>query len=96
MIVWTSDKFAELFPTKVSALAANKNKVVSSTISIYNTLIDLAGINTYYYDEEGSLASNKFTSPKLLFLSDRNEPVTIDSTTINIIDYNILMAKIKE
>ena len=96
MIVWISDKFTELFPTKVSTLAANKNKVVSSTVSIYNTLIDLAGINTYYYDEEGSLASNKFTSPKLLFLSDRNEPVTIDSTTINIIDYNNLIAKIKE
>lgn len=96
MIIWTSDKYAELYPDKIFTLRENKVKTVSSTVSIYNTLIDLAGIKTPYYDETGSLTSNKFISPKLIFLSDRNEPVTIDNTTVNVIDYQNLKAKIKE
>ena len=96
MLVWLSDTYNEMYPGKAVILSKNKQKVVSTTASMYNTLIDLSGIKTKFYTPELSLGNENYSSPQLIFLSDRNEPVTIDSTTVNPIDYGKIKEKIKE
>ena len=92
MIIWTSNRYNSLYPEKAENLRINRLKIVSPTVSLFNTLIDLAGLQTTYSDSTASLANEAFRSPELFFLSDRNEPVKIDSTSVHKYDF----VKLKE
>lgn len=93
MVIWTSNKYGNTYPEKIENLSNNRLKIVSPTISLYNTIIDLAGIQTNYSDSTASLANKCYRSPELFFLSDRNEAVKIDSTTVHKYDFLKLKEK---
>lgn len=93
MIIWTSNRYNCLYTEKAENLRINRLKIVSPTVSLFNTLIDLAGLQTTYSDSTASLANEAFRSPELFFLSDRNEPVKIDSTSVHKYDFTKLKEK---
>jgi len=82
MLVVLSDDIVRDKPEIVKALNNNISKQVSSTASFFNTLVDIAGISTPYLDREKSLASENYTEPSRIFLTDRNDAVTLDDAGI--------------
>ncbi|MBO5052691.1 MAG: sulfatase-like hydrolase/transferase [Muribaculaceae bacterium] len=90
MLVWTSDKFNEMFPERTAALKANKSKDVSSSISLFHTVIDMAGIKTPFYDNSKSLMSPGYSSPRRRYLNDYNESVELINSGLWNIDIDVL------
>ena len=76
-IVWTSDEYATCYPETVSQAFANRDKNVSSSKSVFNTLIDLAGLSTSYADKYCSLVSDAYHEPRRIYLNDYNESVEL-------------------
>lgn len=75
LIIWTSDGYATQWPRKARALAANASRDVSTSLSVFHTLVDLAGISTPFFRPESSLASRRYTPAPRRYLNDYNESV---------------------
>lgn len=76
-IIWTSDEYATCYPETVSQAFANRDKNVSSSKSVFNTLIDLAGLSTSYDNKRYSLVSDDYHEPRRIYLNDYNESVEL-------------------
>ena len=76
-VIWTSDEYATCYPETVSQAFANRDKNVSSSKSVFNTLIDLAGLSTNYADKRYSLVSDDYHEPRRIYLNDYNESVEL-------------------
>ena len=90
MIVWTSDRYNELYPEKAISLRNNSNKDVSSSASVFHTILDLAGITSPYYNRSLSLSSPDYHSPRRRYLNDYNESVDFNHAGFHNEDLNIL------
>lgn len=90
MIVWTSDRYNELYPEKTFSLRNNSNKDVSSSASVFHTVLDLAGITSPYYNKSLSLSSPDYHSPKRRYLNDYNESVDFNHAGFHNEDFSIL------
>lgn len=77
MLTWVSRAYDGAYPDKLLTMRRHRDVPVSSTSSLYNTLIDLGGISTRYYDESLSLSSSCYRRPRVLYLNDMNEGVDI-------------------
>lgn len=75
MLVWLSQKYIDTYPQAQQALRANASRDVSSTSAAFNTLIDIAGMRSPYFDETQSLISSKYKSAPRRYLNDYNESV---------------------
>ncbi|MCM1448963.1 MAG: lipid A phosphoethanolamine transferase [Clostridiales bacterium] len=78
MLAWVSKAYEELFPEKLAEMRNNRSRVVSSTSSLFNTMIDLGGLDTPYSDISRSVASSTYREPHLLYLNDKNEGVELE------------------
>ncbi len=77
MLTWVSSSYNETYPEKLSVMSSHRDVPVSSTSSLYNTLIDLGGIETRYYVDSLSVASLRYGRPRTLYLNDMNVGVDI-------------------
>lgn len=75
MLSWVSGKYRNLYPDKYEQLKAHSDVPVSSTASLFDTMLDLAGIDTEHSDLKLSLASESYTRPDVLYLNDMNKGV---------------------
>lgn len=82
MLVAVSDHYAEYNPQSIRQLRQNSRRQASSTKSLFNTIVDLSGINTPYLDLTKSLASPSYSEPRRIFVTDRNEAVTLPQAGI--------------
>lgn len=77
MLVWLSDKFIEQYPQKADALRANADSQVSSSRSAFHTLLDIAGINSPYFDSKAALTAADYTEVPHTYLNDYNESIPL-------------------
>lgn len=77
LLIWTSDIFNELYPDKISNAKANAQRQVSSSRSVFNTVLSLAGINSPKYNAVADLCSPEYTECGRLYLDDYNHGVTL-------------------
>ncbi len=91
MVVWTSDKYNEMYPEKVAALKANSARNVSSTASLFHTILDMSGVSSPFYDKASSLSSAEYHEPRRYYLNDYNEAVQLDKSGLR--DYDLDMLK---
>lgn len=82
MLVAVSDYLRESGSEILGILKENSGKQVSSTSSFYNTIVDISGIRTPYIDRHKSLASRSYSEPERVFITDRNEAVTLQEAGI--------------
>lgn len=75
MLIWTSKSYMEHHPGIIECLEENKDKKISTSSSVFHTLINMAGICTPRLIEEKSAASGKFAEDGGLYLNDHNEAV---------------------
>lgn len=77
MLTWVSSAYDKAYPEKLAVMRSHRDVPVSSTSSLYNTLIDLSGIKTRYYVDSLSVASPVYNRPRPLYLDDMNEGVDL-------------------
>lgn len=73
MFVWFSENYRNSFPRKVDAAIMNKNKPVA-TNAVFHTLLDMADIETVYFEPDLSLLCKYFKKRKRMYLDDHDNP----------------------
>lgn len=89
-LVWTSARYQQQYPEVVSALKANKNKPVQSSVSTIHTLLQMAGIQTPCLKSSLSVADPSYRCGKRHYLNDHNLPLTLDKTGMTQTDFRDL------
>ena len=90
MLTWVSDSYNSRYPDKLAALESHSDTPVSSTSSLFNTLLELAGIETPWLDKSLSVASFSYTRPTPLYLDDDNDGITLDISGLKKEDMQLL------
>ena len=90
MILWMSGNYRAHHPEKWIAAHAHRDMNVSTSESMANTLLDVAGVATPYCDHAKSLASASYTEPERVYLNDRNESIPLQNAGLNKIDSELL------
>lgn len=93
MIVWTSDEFRQQHPDLVQNLNANSNKNISSTASLFHTVLDITGVRSPFYDATYSLASDSFKERPRVYLNDYNESVPLSKSGLRKYDFEMFKKK---
>lgn len=77
-ILWLSDGYAANYPETATAAAANSEAAVSSTRSVFHSLLHMAGISARQLDTTQSVLSHSYTEPTpRLYLDDHNRPMPL-------------------
>lgn len=89
-VVWTSDEYQTAYSDKVQALEANRLKNISSSSSLFHTMLDLAGVETVYRKEDCSVASQNFVESPRVYLNDHNEARSLKDMKMDDEDFRLL------
>lgn len=87
MLLWTSNEYSALFPDKIKAMKCNAHRYVSSTRSLFHTLLDMAGIDSPQYDPSLSVMSGVYRSPQARYLNDYNESIMMNCSGLRAPDF---------
>lgn len=87
MVLWMSKSLRATEPEKWQAAQANRDKDVSSSRSVFDTLMDLAGLRSRYVDSRGSLVSPSYTPLPHTYLNDYNESVPLGESGLREPDF---------
>lgn len=90
MLTWVSPVYNERYPDKLPVMESNRNTPVSSTSSLFNTMLNLGGITTPRFDESLSVASPRYVSPLPLYLDDDNEGIPLDMSGLKKEDMKLI------
>ena len=93
-VIWISDSYRRTFAPVAAALDANRRKSVASSVSVFHTMLGLAGIETPYRNDSLSVASGKFTPTRRMYLNDHNEPVPVEKILRDKEDF-VMMERVK-
>lgn len=77
-LIWTSDSYAQMFPTKVKALKENASKHVSTNTVTFHTMLNLSGITTPMLDKTNAVTDESYEAKPYIFLNDHNKPEKIE------------------
>lgn len=77
MLVWLSSEYVEAFPAAQTSLQRNADKDVSSTTSVFHTVLDIAGMRSPYLNQSLSLISNNYKPQPRRYINDYNESVDL-------------------
>lgn len=78
LMVWLSTRYCGLCPGVLPVLAANCNRPVATNLSVFHTMIDLAGLRTPYFDRRRSVAASAYRPLPPVYLNDHNEPIPLN------------------
>lgn len=78
LLVWMSDKYRRTYTASFQAVQANKAKHVSSSASYFQTMLDLGGIRTPYFNDSMSVASPLYEGRHAVYLNDHNQACTLN------------------
>lgn len=90
MVAWMSSKFKDEYPEMFKTAQSYKDKDISSSASLFNTMMDMAGIRSYYVDLTKSLVSPHYESPTRVYLNDYNEKVNLKRAGLRKTDFEQL------
>lgn len=77
-LAWFSQPYRELFPNIPTSLEQTKTLNVSSSRSLFPTVLSTAGISSPRIDHHADLTSSSYSEPQRIYLNDYNEAVTFD------------------
>ncbi|MCM1117195.1 MAG: lipid A phosphoethanolamine transferase [Pseudoflavonifractor sp.] len=75
LLIWMSPDYRRLHPDRFLAARANSRRAVSTSSSLFHSVLALAGIDAPIADPSLSLLSNTYSPPSYLYLDDHNEAV---------------------
>lgn len=89
-VIWTSDEYQSQYSDVVGNIRANAGYNVSSSLSLFHTVMDICGIKTPYYRASCSLASSQYQEPSRRYLNDYNESVELPNSGLRPSDMEML------
>lgn len=89
-LVWMSDSYRKAYPEYWKAVAGNRDKDVSSSSSLFPTMLDLSGIETPYRNDSQSVATPLYRMGSRVYLNDHNEPRPLDDLGMKEPDFRML------
>lgn len=96
MIAWVSPTLAADSPRMYDALRQHRHTPVSPSVSMFDTMLHLANIETPYRDERRSVASARYERPETLYLTDRNTAVPLERSGLTEEDLKLISTIIAE
>lgn len=96
LVLWMSDSLAAMNPAMKENAVARRDSRVSSSESMFHTMLQLAGISTPYLDDTKSLVDSAYRVPAPRYLNDHNEGVALDSAGLREPDRRMLSRIIKQ
>lgn len=88
LLIWASRSYTEMFPEKIRNAECNSDKNVSSSRSVFDTMLSIAGISTHLADHEKDLCSPLYREPRRIYLNDYNEAVDLVQAGLKDFDFD--------
>ena len=79
LMVWLSKGYSEHRQEVAAALKSNAESPISTSQSLFHTMLDMASIKTQYFRECHSLASQYYKFCGRYFINDRNEAEKVEN-----------------
>lgn len=92
-LIWMSGSYRQAYPSLPAAAQANRQKNVSSSVSFFQTMLELGGVETPYRNDSLSVTSALFTEKGRVYLNDHNEARTLDDIGMRKEDFKMLEKK---
>lgn len=92
-IIWTSDEYDQAHPEKAETIRKNRNRNISSSRSVFHTLLSLAGVAAKCYDPEAAVCEKCYSEPRRKYLNDYNEGVALEESGLKKLDILYLEEK---
>lgn len=89
-IVWLSDGYKQSFPDTYATLMENRKKPVASSASFFHSMLGIGRIKTAYLADSLNVASKRLHSAPRRYLSDHNEPTTLQKIGFQDIDFQLM------
>lgn len=90
MLVWMSESYRNAHPEKFEALVANSGKNVSSSRSIFHTLLSLAAVKSRVEDASSAITEKSYVEPTRVYLNDYDEAVPLSASGLRKTDMEYL------
>lgn len=90
MLLWISPEYIEIYPNKLIDGLCNLDCNISSSLSVFHTTLDLAGVNTPYLKAEYSVLNPSLIDCKRLYLDDKYVAVPLKDAGLNTKDFERL------
>ena len=74
-LMWFSENYIDARPEKYEVARYNSSAPISSNASIFHTLLNMAEIQTPYFDSTYSLVNPGFVRRPRMYLGDHDQPV---------------------
>lgn len=92
-LVWMSDSYRKSYPELRQAAQANMQKNISSSLSFFQTMLELGGIETPYRNDSLSVTNTLFTEKPRVYLNDHNEARSLNDIGMKEEDFEMLQIK---
>lgn len=92
MVVWMNRPYRTLHPERYAAAIRTRDKDVSSSRSVFHTLLSLAAIASPYYNAKAALTEAAYTEPTRQYLNDYNEAVPLYASGLRDEDFDCLLS----
>ena len=92
-LVWMSDSYRKSYPELQQAAQANMQKNISSSLSFFQTMLELGGIETPYRNDSLSVTNTLFTEKPRVYLNDHNEARSLNDIGMKEEDFEMLQIK---
>lgn len=96
LLVWTSPYYKERHQAQTAALWRHRHKAVATSLSVFHTLTDMAGIRSRLCRGDASLANEHYREPTPLYLNDHNEAVPLQQAVRDKEDWARLLAILRK
>lgn len=90
LVIWMSPQLREAYPQLYINAVKHEDENVSSSRSVFDTMLQLSGITTKYSDPSKSLTDSAYTETPRLYLNDHNKAVSLEKAGLREFDYEIL------
>lgn len=92
-LVWMSDSYIQAYPSLLKAAQKNRQKNISSSVSFFQTMLELGGIETPYRNDSLSVTNDFYTERHRVYLNDHNEACPLDDIGMGKEDFRMLEEK---
>lgn len=93
LIMWMSPQFKEAYPMLYANACNNSDRNVSSSRSVFDTMLQIGGIVSPYADKTKTLTDSSYTETPRLYLNDHNEAVNLEKAGLRDYDFEIMKKK---
>ena len=83
LLVWLSQEYCDKYKEIPQALNSNRMKFVSTSVSVFYSMLDIGGVSTNLNGSRHSFADNRYIPGEIYFLNDHNSPKRLDEIRLS-------------